>query len=354
MRKNTIKGFIFLLSVLIISSSTSIAWAKDTPKSIEFEKNIRLLEYNTLYPEYSKTYTDEAGLSYELTNRVDTIDEPIEFDKIYEHLTDKDQSFPEYDVNPNNPSEKGHLANVVYSDTSIKNRTQTVTKTLEKSNIIVGTNADMPKNIDVTFNDKDTSKKINATLPLSKVKTSDEFWKSTEPLTGTVYNYDAFSYSLNANGKKFPTNANKPVYKGYENEIFSYLKLSPEIYKITGSSWTSDVYTNDKGQLCRDFSYNAQVKCYNCTTIYQDSVNLPDIPEYSATVHYSNDKSRNVKIILTYTEIQNTNTTLKIVFGVALGILLLAILIVVILYVVKKKKAKNSEPEKSIYIDKIK
>lgn len=276
------KACIFLLSVLLMLSLAVPVYGAE-PHIVT--KTITASELSGYKPE--ETVTDKGWIY-----RYDSMRVVHQTDSTFQ-ITITDLKTKQYDAakiakDPAKPGTKGTLQNVTYQTTPITGRKKDLTYTVKLTGVAPSKQPDA--SYSTKYTDKETGEIVRAKLPLISVDTGNTYWKTTKPFTGIVYGYDALAYQLNPDGKNIPNSGKAPIYQGYEDEIFTYLKLSPDAYRITGAKWTGPVYRKDD-RPCRNLIYTAEKRVCNITAIYGASVELPDVERYTATATYL-DKSQ--------------------------------------------------------------
>ena len=144
---------------------------------------------------------------------------------------------------------------------------------------------------------------------------------------------DAEHFYFAGTGNLWPLNTNAPIWKGYEQDILTYLDLNPRSYTITGGKWTS--INNSNGYITRTASFTGtkNVCDYSCAYSIEGGSDT-----YTANATYSGYM---IKVITTYESYMSLAK--KIAIGVGFGVL--AIAFATILAWIVKRKNKQEEEE---------
>ncbi len=220
------------LSMLVLLSclSTSVsAFAKDNNT---YSKEVEISKADKNYSPDEEIRVD--GKTYKFVD-YDIVDEkPATFTVKKEKLKSKDYTAEQTAVNPDDKSSKGKLISTAFEEETESNRKTIVTKKLKYS--AVQTDYSFPESYQTEYADKETDRKITASLKLTSVNKSNPYWIDTSAMEGTVTGYDALVYTLANSNVQIPKNIEKPNYKGYENAILKSLNLSSKNYRITGAA----------------------------------------------------------------------------------------------------------------------
>lgn len=144
---------------------------------------------------------------------------------------------------------------------------------------------------------------------------------------------DDVEYFYFANTKSlWKINATAPNWKGYENDILSYLNLDNKIYSISGGEWTGKTTSNGKTTRSANFFGNQKVADYTATYTSGDG----ELGKYNAKAVYESPYI--VKAVASYDE----SHLVLILTGA--GLLVGAGALATILYFLAKRK-KEEEVE---------
>ena len=122
-------------------------------------------------------------------------------------------------------------------------------------------------------------------LPLTQTKAGEKVWIDfAAPMTFT--DYGAAYYKL-ADGVYMPHSEEAPVTDGFEDEILSYLDLSPSAYRISYAAWSGDTYTNGEGILCRNALLYGERLVGTTVATYSATIDLEDVTGYKGIAVYS-------------------------------------------------------------------
>lgn len=330
-----VNSFFLSLCVLIACLSTSVlAFAKDDNRY--YSKTVEIYKYEEVYKPDSEIKLDGKTykfIGYDVLEKI-----PSTFTVKKEGLDTKDYTADSTAVNPGDKSSKGKLISTTFEEKTESNRKTIVTKELKYS--AVPTDYSFPESYQTEYLDKETVKKVTASLKLVSVNNSNPYWINTTNMDGIVTGYDALVYTLNNSSVQIPKNTESPVFKGYEDEILKSLNLNNDNYKITAASWNGEAYYNLDNILCRNCIYSTQMKVCDATAVYESKVALPDKVTFTAISTYEDTAKSKLVLSLNY-ELVKDNTT-EIVIGAVLGVLVLSALIAVILvYLSRKKKTED-------------
>ncbi|MEG2812967.1 MAG: hypothetical protein RSA79_00045 [Oscillospiraceae bacterium] len=218
-----------------------------------------------------------------------------------------------------------NLTNLIANDKSLVAQTQIVDNVLYKLKDVAFTTSTQETNAKTltakTFLDEQTSKptfdktknvsyfdeaeKINktATIPLiSTEKTKENYWKSGINMPIKISVYNAKMYKIN--NTYIPYNAQKPAFKGYENELLSYCKVSKESHKIDGMEWSGAIYKENNVQY-RNAIVNVSRLQSDYVANYAGTINIDGLQRYNAVATYQANVKDKAKA--TY-EIESTAT----------------------------------------------
>ena len=140
--------------------------------------------------------------------------------------------------------------------------------------------------------------------------------------------YGAAYYRL-SDGVYMPHSDSAPEVDGFEDEILSYLGLSPSAFRISYAVWNGEVYTDSSGVICRNAIMYGQRLADSLNVTYEGTVDLPDVQGYKATAtYYYRGVVRNVKKVRT---------------ALLGGIAVLAVLLTSIIFLIARKKKRTKE-----------
>ncbi len=130
----------------------------------------------------------------------------------------------------------------------------------------------------------------------------------------------------------------KPMWKGYENDIMAYLGVNGNTYKITSGEWKGDIVKKDnKYQRTAIYSGTRQVPLKVAHYTYNGD--NPDATAYEATVRYELAEDY---VIALATSTYRGLSPVQIAILAGAGIVVIAITIAAILFFLRKKRAKEA------------
>lgn len=132
--------------------------------------------------------------------------------------------------------------------------------------------------------------------------------------------------------------------KGYEKELLASVGLDGLNGKIKNTYYTSDVYTDADGVVCRDARADIQKLVPVYRAEYIGEINTPHVIKtavYEGEQELESDTNINytIKATGTYEEVQSP------IVSISIGIAIIIFLIVMILYIIAKKKKKEEITE---------
>lgn len=128
-------------------------------------------------------------------------------------------------------------------------------------------------------------------------------------------------------GTLYPINTAAPLWNGYQEDILTYLNLSPSAYRITGGVWTGESVSGNRLTKKARFSGTSKVCDYTATYTAEDDTKFD-----ASAVYLSPYK---VKAVVRYEEIL---TTVQKVILAGAGIAVLALAAAIIIYILKRRK----------------
>ncbi len=177
------------------------------------------------------------------------------------------------------------LAEIVYTDTIVKNRTASPVVVVNYDLSTVQPTADETLPFDYT--DTPTNKIIPATLQLKEVRPTDvPMWYEdvTIPIKLTLYDTSYYFFNdivISANGDINEFNALK-------SEVLKSLNLDENLYKIDKFEWDGDEYI-ENGIVCRNVKAYGQRFAGHYEAEYGGIVALPDTAGYTAVAKYTTE-----------------------------------------------------------------
>lgn len=318
-----------LLTVISLGTSTAVA-AETKNKTITISK----LEYESFSPEKE---IEIDGQKYLFKEQTILTSNDSKFEIAVENLSSMEYDAAKTIANPNNPEQFGKLENITYKEIAETNRSETVSKAVSFK--AVPLDYAISETYHTDYFDKITGSNITADLIIKDTEKSPAYWTKANDFEGAVTNYNGLYYSLKDSNTLIPKNEEKPLFSGYENDILSALNLNPENYRITNSYWSSDIYYDSKGLLCRNCIYEAEYLVCDINVIYEDEVQLPDTVSYTATATYIDENHSEVVLDLIYEKAPADKSVIAI--GVVIGILIISVLIAAILIFLSKRKSKS-------------
>ena len=235
------------------------------------------------------------------------------------------------------------LDTVNFSDTTIKNRTELVSGSVEIKKQI--TKPVISENKEFSFVDKKLNKTLSPTLQFKNLETtSPNTWVSDVKMPVKIHLYESEFYKLQ--DKYVPYNAEKPHFKGFENELLQTVSLSPNSYKVDDFNWTSEVF-EENGVKYRNAEIIGQRLISDYKLNYESTVNLENAPGYNAVATYigtdtvdSDVSNHTIKATANYELEENSNHFIII----SLALIVIIFFIVLSIYILNKQsKLKNKE-----------
>lgn len=345
-----------LCGLLFISAAVPAFAAEESPSVEIGEKDITVVQsFETTETEkfnYSfEKKIEKDGKKYELKGVnyrvIDSkpLDEalPITHKVDYKDLYTKQANAPEtLTITQKGEAVDVKLKNVEYEETTITNRTETVSAYTDFDYKTVTPNP--PKTKTVTYHDNGSQKDVQVTLDFKELKAEDDWkWINDVEIPMTFSLYDSAYYVLG--DKYIPYNDEKPALQGHENDILKELKLDSQKYRITSVEWNGEPY------MVGDVMYRKAVAhgeryAANYVAYYESNVSLPDAAGYNAVALYEGEGttlSGRTQYTVEATAVYSPDyTTQAIVAGVVGGLILIALLVIAVLYIISKKQEKKN------------
>lgn len=200
----------------------------------------------------------------------------------------------------------------------------------------------VPKTKTVSAKNEKTGVEETVECTLNRVHMTHTKWvDSTIDITFQGYDRNAIEWE----GIVFPNDrgAGAPL-KGYETQLLASVGLDNSNGKIQNTYYTSDMYTDADGVVCR----NAQADIQKLVPVYRaeyiGEINTPYVIKtalYEGEQEVANKENVSYVIEATgrYEEVQSP------IVAISVGIAIIILLIVLILYVLAKKKKKEETKE---------
>lgn len=180
------------------------------------------------------------------------------------------------------------------------------------------------------------------TCNLSTVHLVDHTWIDSKiDITFQGYDRNAIEWE----GIVFPNDrgVGAPL-KGYETQLLASVGLDDSNGKIQNTYYTSDMYTDANGIVCR----NAQADIQKLVPVYRaEYIGEINTPHVIQTAVYEGEQEVESKTDITYT-IKATGTYEEVpspIVIISVGIAIIILLIVLILYIIAKKKKTEETKE---------
>lgn len=202
----------------------------------------------------------------------------------------------------------------------------------------------VPKTKTVSAKNEKTGMEETIECTLNRVHMTHTKWvDSTIDIKFRGYDRNAIEWQ----GIVFPNDrgAGAPL-KGYEKELLASVGLDRSNGKIKNTYYTSDIYTDANGIVCRDAMADIQKLVPVYRAEYSGEINTPHIIK---TALYEGEQEVKSKTDINYT-IQATGTYEEVqspIVAISVGIAIILLLITLILYVIAKKK--KTEETKTTY-----
>lgn len=200
----------------------------------------------------------------------------------------------------------------------------------------------VPKTKTVSAKNEKTGVEETVECTLNRVHMTHTKWvDSTIDIKFQGYDRNAIQWQ----GIVFPNDrgAGAPL-KGYEKELLASVGLDGSNGKIKNTYYTSDVYTDANGIVCRDAMADIQKLVPVYRAEYIGEINTPHVIQ---TAVYEGEQEVESKTDITYT-IKATGTYEEVpspIVIISVGIAIIILLIVLILYIIAKKKKTEETKE---------
>lgn len=199
----------------------------------------------------------------------------------------------------------------------------------------------LPDAVESEYTDPTSKIKVNVTLQKKSVEEIDGRYEVlTMPMT--FYAIDAPYFIFE--GEKITNAGDVPSVTGYEQLYLSSLNLNSD-YQILSAEWDGEAYM-ENDILCRHAICYVQRYIHTYEGTYGgDSVTLPEVDGFSATVTYEGTVPQEtgntiytIKAIATYTE---TGLSPAMIAVFSIGIVVIILIILIILFSMARKKKKK-------------
>lgn len=196
--------------------------------------------------------------------------------------------------------------------------------------------SDVPKTKAISTTDPATGETIQVTAELKNLVQQGGGWKPNY-IDIKFYNMDADYFEWN--GIQIEGNPEQPL-QGYEQELLASVGADRNTSRVIRTYWTSDVYTDENGETCR----NARADIEQYVNYYRanyekrlDKKEVRYVASYQAEQTVESQTSFIYERSATARYVKDDNKVAKYIMAGA-GILILVAIVIAILYVVSKKK----------------
>lgn len=143
-----------------------------------------------------------------------------------------------------------------------------------------------PKTLKTTYTDLYSDRTFEIDAELREIKAPEASWREDIEVPIMVYGMDCEYYVLEGD---INISSDSPLEDMKENQaaILKNAGLDAENYELLNFEWTSGVYENDEGTLCRQAIAYGKRLAADYTAIYtKDNVKLPDCKGYAYEITY--------------------------------------------------------------------
>lgn len=196
--------------------------------------------------------------------------------------------------------------------------------------------SDVPKTKAISTTDPATGETIQVTAELKNLVQQGGGWKPNY-IDIKFYNMDADYFEWN--GIQIEGNQEQPL-QGYEQELLASVGADRNTSRVIRTYWTSDVYTDENGETCR----NARADIEQYVNYYRanyekrlDKNEVRYVADYRAEQTVESQTSFIYERAATAKYEKDDNKIVKYIMAGA-GILIFVAIVVAILYVIAKKK----------------
>ena len=208
--------------------------------------------------------------------------------------------------------------------------------------------SDVPKTKAISTTDPATGETIQVTAELKNLVQQGGGWKPNY-IDIKFYNMDADYFEWN--GIQIEGNQEQPL-QGYEQELLASVGADRNTSRVIRTYWTSDVYTDENGETCR----NARADIEQYVNYYRanyekrlDKNEVRYVAAYRAEQTVESQTSFIYERAATAKYEKDDNKIVKYIMAGA-GILIFVAIVVAILYVIAKKKKETGEKMNSLYV----
>lgn len=201
--------------------------------------------------------------------------------------------------------------------------------------------SDVPKTKAISTTDPATGETIQVTAELKNLVQQGGGWKPNY-IDIKFYNMDADYFEWN--GIQIEGNQEQPL-QGYEQELLASVGADRNTSRVIRTYWTSDVYTDENGETCR----NARADIEQYVNYYRanyekrlDKNEVRYVAAYRAEQTVESQTSFIYERTATAKYEKDDNKIVKYIMAGA-GILIFVAIVVAILYVIAKKKKKQEK-----------
>ena len=201
--------------------------------------------------------------------------------------------------------------------------------------------SDVPKTKAISTTDPATGETIQVTAELKNLVQQGGGWKPNY-IDIKFYNMDADYFEWN--GIQIEGNPEQPL-QGYEQELLASVGADRNTSRVIRTYWTSDVYTDENGETCR----NARADIEQYVNYYRanyekrlDKNEVRYVAAYRAEQTVESQTSFIYERAATAKYEKDDNKIVKYIMAGA-GILIFVAIVVAILYVIAKKKKKQEK-----------
>lgn len=232
-----------------------------------------------------------------------------------------------------------HLSNVVQEPISTPGEGQLVTGFVDYQYPIK--QADVPKTKVISTTSPVTGETIEVTADFKNLVQQGGGWKPNY-IDIKFYNMDADYFEWN--GIQIEGNQEQPL-QGYEQELLASVGANRDTSRVIRTYWTSDVYTDENGETCR----NARADIEQYVNYYRANYEkILDKKEVRYVATYQTEQTVESQTSFIYERAATAryekvdNEIVKYIMAGA-GILIFVAIIIAILYVIAKKKKKQEK-----------
>ena len=198
-----------------------------------------------------------------------------------------------------------------------------------------------PQTKEVSVKNEKTGEMETVTCSLSTVRLIDHVWIDSDiDITFQGYDRNAIEWQ----GLVFPNDrgANAPL-QGYEEQLLASVGLDGADGKVKNTYYTSDIYTNADGVVCRDARADIQKLVPVYRAEYIGEINTPHIIktalyEGEQEVDSETDINYTIEATAVYQKVDNQLSYILAGVGILVGV---ALIIIILMILARKRKEKE-------------